>query len=66
MSPQELSQSPRASNRLAAASHPREIITIDAVEGGVQRGWIDTVGHTIESQPEESLRVVKSWLAEEL
>lgn len=44
----------------------QELVNLASVEGGVQRGWIDAVGSTIESQPEESLRVLKSWLAEDL
>lgn len=43
----------------------QELVRLASVEGAVQRGWIDTVSRTIEAQPEESLRVVKSWLAEE-
>ena len=43
----------------------QELVRLASVEGAVQRGWIDTVSRTIEAQPDESLRVVKSWLAEE-
>ena len=45
--------------------HPKELVSLASVEGQVQRGWIDTVSTTIDSHPEESLRVVKSWLAED-
>jgi len=44
----------------------QNMVRLASVQGAVQRGWIDTVGQTIEMQPEESLRVVKTWLAEEL
>lgn len=43
---------------------PQDVVQVASVSGGVQRGWIDVVGEVIESHPEESLRVVKSWLAE--
>ena len=42
-----------------------ELVRLASVAGGVNRGWIDTVGQTLEQHPEESLRVVKSWLAED-
>ena len=42
-----------------------ELVNLASVQGGVQRGWIETVSNTIETMPDESLRVVKSWLAEE-
>ncbi|MWD28486.1 hypothetical protein E0K89_013460 [Aquicoccus sp. SCR17] len=48
------------------AARGPDLVRLASVEGEVQRGWIDAVGSTIESQPEESLRVLKSWLAEEL
>jgi len=43
---------------------PDDIVTIGAVQGGVHRGWINTVSGLIESQPDDSLKVVKTWLAE--
>ncbi|WP_370271397.1 flagellar basal-body MS-ring/collar protein FliF, partial [Pseudooceanicola nitratireducens] len=43
---------------------PDDIINIGAVHGGVHKGWINTVSGLIESQPEDSLKVVKTWLAE--
>ena len=43
-----------------------ELVNLASVQGGVRRGWIETVSDTIEGQPEESLRVVKAWLAEEV
>lgn len=43
---------------------PDDIITIGAVHGGVHKGWINTVSGLIENQPEDSLKVVKTWLAE--
>ena len=49
-----------------SAGDPADLVSVAAVAGGVQRGWIDAVSQTIEHHPEESLRVVKSWLAEDL
>ncbi|WP_163851561.1 flagellar basal-body MS-ring/collar protein FliF [Pseudooceanicola aestuarii] len=41
-----------------------ELVTLATVQGGVQRGWIKAVGELIEHDSEDSLKVVKSWLAE--
>lgn len=41
-----------------------DLMHIASVEGGVQRGWISTVSDMIEREPEDALKVVKSWLAE--
>lgn len=43
---------------------PEDLVTFASVDGGVQKGWINTVGEIIESQPEDSLKVLKTWLAE--
>ncbi|MAL97699.1 MAG: flagellar M-ring protein FliF [Alteromonadaceae bacterium] len=43
---------------------PNDFVTFGAVSGGVHRGWINTVTNLIESQPDDSLKVVKTWLAE--
>ena len=43
---------------------PDDIINIGAVHGGIHKGWINTVSGLIESQPDDSLKVVKTWLAE--
>ena len=43
---------------------PDDFVTFGAVSGGVHRGWINTVTNLIESKPEDSLKVVKTWLAE--
>lgn len=41
-----------------------EMVAVASVQGGVQRGWINTVGELIEREPEDAIKVVKSWLAE--
>lgn len=41
-----------------------ELVTLATVQGGVQRGWIKTVGELIEHEPDDSLKVVKAWLSE--
>lgn len=46
------------------ASGPDDFVTFGAVSGGVHRGWINTVTNLIETQPDDSLKVVKTWLAE--
>ena len=43
---------------------PNDFVTFGAVSGGVHRGWINTVTNLIETQPDDSLKVVKTWLAE--
>jgi len=43
---------------------PDDIINISAVHGGVHKGWLNTVSGLVESQPDDSLKVVKTWLAE--
>jgi flagellar M-ring protein FliF len=43
---------------------PEDFVTFGAVSGGVHRGWINTVSNLIETQPDDSLKVVKTWLAE--
>ncbi|WP_407496333.1 flagellar basal-body MS-ring/collar protein FliF [Pseudooceanicola sp. MF1-13] len=45
---------------------PDDIINISAVHGGVHKGWLNTVTGLVESQPDDSLKVVKTWLAEGL
>ena len=40
------------------------MVNLASVKGGVQRGWIETVSELIEKQPDDSLKVVKTWLAE--
>ncbi|GHF36091.1 flagellar basal-body MS-ring/collar protein FliF [Seohaeicola zhoushanensis] len=57
---------PNTVHRFSPNRAHQELVNLASVQGGVQRGWIETVSNTIESQPEESLRVVKSWLAEEV
>lgn len=47
-----------------AKAGPDDMVTIGAVRGGVHRGWINTVSGLIETQPTDSLKVVKTWLAE--
>lgn len=59
-------QAPSAVHRYTPTRAHQELVNLASVQGGVQRGWIETVSDTIETQPEESLRVVKSWLAEEV
>jgi flagellar M-ring protein FliF len=49
---------------VAMGGNPQELVTFAAVDGGVQKGWINTVGEIIENQPEDSLKVLKTWLAE--
>ncbi|SDG92424.1 flagellar basal-body MS-ring/collar protein FliF [Alloyangia pacifica] len=41
-----------------------EMVSFASVQGGVQRGWINTVGELIEREPDDAIKVVKSWLAE--
>ena len=44
--------------------HPDDLVTVGAVKGGIQRGWINSVSDLIEREPDDALKVVKSWLAE--
>lgn len=46
------------------AAGPDEFVTFGAVSGGVHKGWINTVTNLIETKPDDSLKVVKTWLAE--
>ena len=46
------------------AGAEQEFVKISSVQGGVQRGFISTVSDLIEREPEDALKVVKSWLAE--
>ncbi|MCT4369505.1 flagellar M-ring protein FliF [Yangia mangrovi] len=41
-----------------------EMVSFASVQGGVQRGWINTVGQLIEDEPEDAIKVLKGWLAE--
>jgi len=41
-----------------------EMVNIASVQGGIQRGWISTVSDMIEREPDDALKVIKSWLAE--
>ena len=59
-------QPQRTTQVLPVARPSHELVHLSSVQGGVERGWIDTVTATLESHPEESLRVIKSWLAEDL
>ncbi|EAQ01967.1 flagellar M-ring protein, partial [Pseudooceanicola batsensis HTCC2597] len=45
---------------------PDDLVTLGAVNGGVHKGWINTVSGLVEHQPDDSLKVVKTWLAEGL
>ena len=41
-----------------------DMVRIASVQGGIQRGWINTVSDMIEHEPDDAIKVVKSWLAE--
>ncbi|APZ50458.1 flagellar assembly protein FliH (plasmid) [Salipiger abyssi] len=41
-----------------------DMIPVASVEGGVQRGWINTVSGLIEREPDDAIKVVRAWLAE--
>lgn len=41
-----------------------EMVRLASVSGGVHRSWIKAVSDLIEAEPDDSLKVVKSWLAE--
>ncbi|GGG67807.1 flagellar M-ring protein [Salipiger pallidus] len=41
-----------------------DTIALASVQGGVQRGWINTVGTLIENEPDDAIKVVRGWLAE--
>lgn len=41
-----------------------DVISLASVQGGVQRGWINTVSDLIEREPDDALKVLKGWLAE--
>ncbi|MCA0922635.1 flagellar basal-body MS-ring/collar protein FliF [Pseudooceanicola nanhaiensis] len=43
-----------------------EVVQLGPVSGGIKKGWIESVGVLVENEPDESLRVIQSWLAEEL
>jgi flagellar M-ring protein FliF len=41
-----------------------DLVSVGAVQGGIQRGWINSVSELIQREPDDALKVVKSWLAE--
>ncbi|WP_323765182.1 flagellar basal-body MS-ring/collar protein FliF [Marinovum sp.] len=41
-----------------------DTVALASVQGGVQRGWINTVGQLIEHEPEDAVKVLRGWLAE--
>lgn len=41
-----------------------DTVALASVQGGVQRGWINTVGQLIEHEPEDAVKVIRGWLAE--
>nr|WP_274705719.1 flagellar basal-body MS-ring/collar protein FliF [Salipiger pentaromativorans] len=41
-----------------------DTVSVASVQGGVQRGWINTVGGLIEREPDDAIKVVRAWLAE--
>ncbi|MGR3321919.1 MAG: flagellar basal-body MS-ring/collar protein FliF [Pseudooceanicola sp.] len=43
---------------------PGEVVRLASVQGGIQKGFISSVSDMIEREPEDALKVVKSWLAE--
>lgn len=43
-----------------------DMVQLGPVSGGIKKGWIESVGALVENEPDESLRVIQSWLAEEL
>jgi len=42
-----------------------DLITLASVRGGVRRRRVNSIGELVEGEPEESLRVLRHWLAEE-
>jgi len=42
----------------------QDMVRIASVQGGIQRGWINTVSDMIEHEPDDAIKVIKSWLAE--
>ncbi|WP_457088944.1 flagellar basal-body MS-ring/collar protein FliF [Marinovum sp. KMM 9879] len=41
-----------------------DTVSLASVQGGVQRGWINTVGEMIEHEPDDAVKVLRGWLAE--
>ncbi|MGC9370118.1 MAG: flagellar basal-body MS-ring/collar protein FliF [Paracoccaceae bacterium] len=62
----EPASAPRTGTVLdAMEDDENDLITLASVRGGVRRRRVNSIGELVEGEPEESLRVLRHWLAEE-
>nr|WP_282960696.1 flagellar basal-body MS-ring/collar protein FliF [Actibacterium sp. MT2.3-13A] len=65
--PSQAAEAPRTGTVLEALDEDEgDLIALASVRGGVRRRRLTSIGELVEAEPEESLRVLRHWLAEEV